>query len=320
MNVRRLPQLFQALALLSVLMAIVALHAGHVAQAPTPYQAPRTPWGEPDLQGAYSNAGERLTPMERPHSLSGRRLSDISATELRRLNVERQRTAASQQSRFEDFVDGPAWSSRAWLIVDPEDGRIPPATSDARRRTAARVDARRHRGPADSWTDFDFFSRCISRGLPGSMIPAIYGNTYEIVQAPGSVAIVYEMIHETRVIPLHQGPRVGSSIRSYLGDSRGHFDGDTLVIETSNFKDSMSFLGSSANLELTERFTPISADILEWRVTLYDPATWARPWTFAMNLTRGRSRPIEFACHEGNYSMRHALSAARTAEQANLPR
>ena len=146
------------------------------------------------------------------------------------------------------------------------------------------------------------------------MMPAIYGNTYEIVQAPGSVAIRYEMIHDTRLIPIDSRPHVGTGVRSHLGDSRGYFDGDRLVIETTNFADEASFLGSSPSLHLTERFTPVSADLLEWRVTLHDPATWTRPWTFAMSLTRVGGRPLEFACHEGNYSMRHALSAARSAD------
>jgi hypothetical protein len=254
--------------------------------------------------------------MERPESLAGRRLSDISAAELERLNAERLRNSVSQASRFEDFVDGPAWSSRAWLIVDPEDGRIPPATDEARLRTAGRVDALRRRGPADSWLNFDLFSRCISRGLPGSMIPAIYGNTYEIVQAPGFVAIVYEMIHDTRVVAVDGRPSVGPAVRRYLGASRGYFEGDSLVVETTNFTPAMSFLGSTESLKLTERFTPVNPEILEWRVTVDDPATWTRPWTFTMNLTRVSARPMEFACHEGNYFIRHALGAARAAERA----
>jgi len=149
------------------------------------------------------------------------------------------------------------------------------------------------------------------------MMPVIYGNTYEIVQAPGSVAIVHEMIHETRVIPLDGRPHVGPAVRSYLGDSRGYFDGEALVIETANFRDEASFLGSSQNLLLTERFTPLSVDVLEWRVTVLDAERWTRSWTFAMNLTRGNARPLEYACHEGNYFIRHALSAARAAEQSS---
>jgi hypothetical protein len=304
----------RAVLVLSALLVTVSFHVGHASRTSVPYVVPRTPWGDPDLQGAYSNSAERLTPMERPESLAGRRLSEITPAELTRLNKERLRTSALQEPRFEDSIDGSAWSSRAWLIVDPDDGKIPPSTTEARMRTAARIAARRRRGPADSWTDFDLFSRCITRGLPSAMIPVIYGNTYEIVQAPGSVAIVYELLHETRVIPLDERPDTGSRIGGYMGDSRGHFEGDTLVVETTNLRDT-PFLGAGPDLHITERFIPLSAEILEWRVTVNDPHTWIRPWTFAMSLTRGSARPLEFACHEGNYSMRHALSAARAEEQ-----
>ena len=313
----RWPRLFLSLSLGGVLMAMVSLDAGHVSRMRGEYSVPRTPWGDPDLQGAYTNSAERLTPMERPDGFAGRRLGDITTAELVRLNKKRLTASASDQHGFTDSVDGTPWSSRAWLIIDPEDGKIPTATSSAKSRIAARLDARRQRGPADSWTDFDLFSRCITRGLPNSMMPAIYGNTYEIVQAPGSVAIVHEMIHDTRVIPIDARSHVGPMIRSYLGDSRGYFDGAALVIETTNFSSAASFLGSSEHLHLTERFTPLSEDVLQWRVTVLDPETWTRPWTFAMNLTRSNARPLEYACHEGNYFVRHALSAERSAEQAN---
>jgi len=313
----RWPRLFLALSLVSVLMAIASLDAGHVSRTRGGYSVPRTPWGDPDLQGAYTNSADRLTPMERPDSFAGRRLREITTAELTRLNKKRLATSASDQLGFDDSVDGTPWSSRAWLIIDPDDGKIPPLTSNAKSRMATRVDARRQRGPADSWTDFNLFSRCITRGVPNSMMPVIYGNTYEIVQAPGSVAIVHEMIHDTRVIPLDERPHAGPMVRGYLGDSRGYFDGLALVIETTNFASGASFLGSSENLRLTERFTPLSDDVLEWRVTVLDLETWTRPWTFAMNLTRSTARPLEYACHEGNYFVRHALSAERSAEQAN---
>jgi hypothetical protein len=313
----RWPRLFLALSLLSVLMAIASLDAGHVASTRGVYSVPRTPWGDPDLQGAYTNSAERLTPMERPDSFAGRKLSDITTAELTRLNKKRLATSAPNEPGFHDSVDGTPWSSRAWLILDPDDGKIPSLTANAKSRMSARADARRRRGAADSWTDFDLFSRCITRGVPNSMMPVIYGNTYEIVQAPGSVAIMHEMIHDTRVIPLDERPHVGPMVRSYLGDSRGYFDGLDLVIETTNFSSETSFLGSSQNLQLTERITPISDDILEWRVTVFDPETWTRPWTFAMNLTRSNARPLEYACHEGNYFLRHALSAEPRTEQSN---
>jgi hypothetical protein len=307
-----------ALSLLGALAATALLHAGHPSRSSVPYVVPRTPWGDPDFQGAYSNSAERLTPMERPETFAGRRLSDITTAELTRLNKKRAATWAPQQAGFDDSAEGLPWSSRAWLIVDPEDGRIPPLTSHAKSRMAARLEGRRQRGSADSWDDFSHFDRCISRGVPNSMMPVIYGNNYQIVQAPGSVAIVHEMIHDTRVIPLDRRPHVGPAVRSYMGDSRGYFDGDTMVVETTNFTDKASFLGSSEKLRLTERFTLLSADVIEWRVTVLDPETWTRSWTFAMSLTRGSARPLEYACHEGNYFIRHALSAARAAEHSGV--
>jgi hypothetical protein len=147
------------------------------------------------------------------------------------------------------------------------------------------------------------------------MMPAIYGSSYEITQGPGFVAIGYEMVNEMRVIPLDGRPHVGGAIRAYMGDARGRFEGTTLVVETTNFTDKLPYRGSSDKLKLTERFTPTSKDTLEWAVTVEDPATWARPWTFAMTLTRGEP-PFEYACHEGNYAMRNIMSIERTAEAA----
>ncbi|HET9385932.1 MAG TPA: hypothetical protein VFO67_12350, partial [Gemmatimonadales bacterium] len=207
-------------------------------------------------------------------------------------------------------------NSRAWLVVDPPDGKVPPQTDAAKTRAAARAQARRGRGEADSYEDRSLYDRCISRGLPGSMMPAIYGNSYEIVQGPGFVAIQYEMVNELRVIPLDGRAHVGRAIRSYMGDARGHFEGDTLVVETTNFTDRIPYRGSSENLRLVERFTWVGPSTVEWSVTFDDPATWVRPWTFAMNLTRTSERPFEYACHEGNYAMRNILSIARQEEAA----
>jgi hypothetical protein len=150
------------------------------------------------------------------------------------------------------------------------------------------------------------------------MMPAIYGSSYQIHQGPGYVAIRYEMIHETRVIPLGGGAHVGKAIRTYMGDARGRWDGNTLVVETTNFKDQTAYRGSDgATLKLVERFTPIGPNTVEWAVTAEDPHTWARPWTFAMNLTKKdqSQQPFEYACHEGNYGLRNILSAARSVDK-----
>ena len=146
-------------------------------------------------------------------------------------------------------------------------------------------------------------------------MPAIYGNSYEISQAPGIVAIRYEMIHETRLIPLDARPHVKSGIQTYMGDARGHFEGNTLVVETTNFKPASAYRGASEHLKLVERFTPKAARTVEWSVTADDSHTWARPWTFAMNLTKDATQPIfEYGCHEGNYGLRDILSGARADE------
>jgi hypothetical protein len=294
-----------------------------VAHGSASAQAPRTPWGDPDLQGAYTNSDESLIPMERPDTLVGKSLKDISGADLEKLNEERNeaRIEADKQrwelrSPLHWFENHNPKNSRAWLVVDPPDGRIPPQTDAAKTRAAARAQARRGRGDADSYEDRSLYDRCITRGLPGSMMPAIYGNSYEIVQGPGYVAIQYEMVNELRVIPLDGRPHVASAIRAYMGDARGHFEGETLVIETTNFTDKVPYRGSSQNLRLVERFTPRGNGIVEWSVTFDDPATWARPWTFAMNLTKTTERPFEYACHEGNYAMRNMLGIARQEEAA----
>jgi hypothetical protein len=148
------------------------------------------------------------------------------------------------------------------------------------------------------------------------MMPAIYGNSYRILQGPGYVTITYEMLYETRVIPLDGRPHIHTVIRQYLGDARGRWDGNTLVIETTNFTDKVPYRGSSDQLRMVERFTPLGPDTLEWSVTFDDPRTWARPWSFAMHLTNDESQPpFEYACHEGNYGLKNILSAARAEEQ-----
>jgi hypothetical protein len=288
----------------------------------------RTAWGDPDLTGIYSNSDESGIPFERPAQFEGRRLEDITAKELEELRVARRNATAASSVAEDRPVDREVFwenlnavNSRAWLVVDPPDGKIPPTTPEARQRAAARTEARRRsgRGPADAPEDRSLYDRCISRGLPGSMMPAIYGSSYEIVQGPDFVAILYEMVHETRVIPLDSQPHVSKSIRTYMGDARGRWEGDTLVVETTNFKDQIAYRNANGEtLKLVERFKPTGPTTVEWSVTVDDPTTWTRPWTFAMNLTKkdATQRPFEYACHEGNYGLRNILSAARAEEAA----
>jgi hypothetical protein len=287
--------------------------------------APRTPWGDPDIQGTYTNTYENGTPFERPNELAGRKLEDIKGEELVAL---RKKIQQGTVDNFEGPIHAPNnwWQdnldlhrgSQAWLVVDPPDGKIPPLTPEAQRRIAERAAARKAsgRGPADSYTDRSLYDRCITRGLPGSMMPAIYGNQYQIVQAPGYVAILYEMIHETRVIPLDGRTTVGKAITQDMGDARGHWEGDTLVITTRNFKERSVYRNANAEtLTLTERFQRIAPDKVRWTVTVDDPSTWTRPWTFSLPLTADPNPVPLYECHEGNYGLKNILSAARAEER-----
>ena len=296
------------------------------------YVAPKTPWGDPDIQGGYSNKDENGVPFERPGNLAGKQLGAFDNSELEELSASRDagRLEAARGIGGRETGAGPihwyehygAKNSRAWMVVDPPDGLIPAQTAAAQQRLAGRggrggraggpVD---EGGPADSYTDRSFYDRCITRGLPGSMMPAIYGNAYDITQAPGLVAIRYEMIHETRVIRLDKSPRTG--LRSHMGDARGHWEGDTLVVETTNFDPRTAYRNATGKLVVLERFTPVAPGRIEWSMTVNDPDTWVKPWTFAMRLTADPEQPLfEYACHEGNYAMRNILSAARAQEAA----
>jgi len=317
------------LALVSGLAVVLATATAAAAQATdrrVPEKTGRTSWGDPDLQGNYTNLYEDGTPLERPDEFAGRTLDQIRGDELARI---KQAVQDRTINNFEGPIHAPNnwWQdaldlkrgSQAWLIVDPPDGKIPPMTPEGQRRSALRVEARRAsgRGPADSFEDRSLYDRCITRGLPGSMMPAIYGNSYRIVQGPGYVAIQYEMIHETRVIPLATSSHVGKGIHLDMGDARGHWEGDTLIVETTNFRERSAYRNANPDtLKLTERFTRIAPDKIRWFVTVDDPFTWTRPWTFSMPLTLNDQEPIQqYECHEGNYGLRNILSAARAEER-----
>jgi hypothetical protein len=286
--------------------------------------APRTPWGDPDIQGTYTNTYENGTPLERPDQFAGRKLEDVKGEELAALRREIQKRTVGN---FQGPIHAPDnwWQdnldlhlgSQAWLVVDPPDGKIPAMTPEAQRRIAERAAARKAsgRGPADSYTDRSLYDRCITRGLPGSMMPSIYGNQFEIVQSPGYVAIRYEMIHETRVIPLDNRAALDKSITQDMGDGRGRWEGDTLVITTTNFKDRSVYRNADAEtLTLTERFQRIAPDKVRWTVTVNDPQTWTKPWTFSLPLTADPNPVPHYECHEGNYGLKNILSAARAEE------
>jgi len=310
-------------------LVAVACAAAFVCAASSPvvgqHAGPRTPWGDPDLQGTYTNTYENGTPLERPDQFAGRTLADIKGVELAAMRREIEKRTIGQ---FLGPIHAPDnwWQdnlflergSQAWFVVDPADGKIPPLTLEAQRKAAARASARKAstRGSADSYEDRSLYDRCITRGLPGSMMPAIYGNQYQIIQAPGYVAILYEMIHETRVIPLDGRPQVGKGILHDMGDARGTWEGDTLVVTTTNFKERSVYRNANPEtLTLVERFQRVGPDKIRWTVTVNDPATWTKPWTFSMPLTADPNPLPLYECHEGNYGLKNILSAARAAER-----
>ena len=309
-----------------------------VAQAPAAAKAkpaakswsPRTTaWGDPDLQGTYTNKDESGIPFERPNEFAGKKIDDADDAELAELIKDRAQQAAARAPGIggADTGAGPvhwyenynAKNSHPWLVADPADGKIPPMTPDAQKRIATMKPASTSftGGPWNGPEDFSLYDRCISRGLPGSMMPAIYGNSYQIVQGPGYVGIRYEMIHETRIIPLDGRPHLPQGMRSFMGDARGHFEGKSLVVESTNFSPRSAYRNANTDkLRLIERFTPVAADKVEWSVTVDDPTTWTRPWTFAMSLTKDDSQGVfEYACHEGNYGMPNILRGARAEER-----
>jgi hypothetical protein len=291
------------------------------------YAPPRTAWGDPDLQGMWSYNDDVDTPLERPGNLGGKaefgdeELAAVLAERAKR-NVERAPTIGGETgagpTHWYEFWN--ARSVRTSKIIDPPDGRVPPLTADAQKAVAARAEMAKRRGPSDSWTDRSLGDRCIvSRGgWPHVVVNAgSYGNIIRIIQAPGFVVLTHEMIHETRVIPVDGRPHVGGGIRQYLGDPRGRWEGNTLVVEVTNFSDKTDFRGSRETLRLVERFTRVAPDAINYAVTIDDPKTFTKSWTIGVPLKQDKEQTeiFEYACHEGNYAMRNILSGARADEK-----
>jgi hypothetical protein len=313
----------------------------------------KTPWGDPDLQGVWPGTDMIGTPLERPQNMGERATLNDEEYAQRQKRAQSQAEIDEQPvvneitkcdpnkgglgntpTTCRDGVSiGPPlyWDDRgkpnrqASLIVDPTNGRMPPLTPAAQERAAARAAARRARpcattagGCHDSYEDESLWDRCITRGTVGSMVPNTYNQGNQIVQAPGYVILRNEMIHEARVIPIDGRPHANAQLRSWMGDSRGHWEGNTLVVETTNFRDQTNVgnVPASEALRLTERFSLVDANTLDYRVTVDDPKTWTRPWTIDFPLRRDRSYTLyEYACHEGNYYMYNALTGARAEEK-----
>ena len=286
------------------------------------YTAPRTAWGEPDLQGIWSYA--TITPLERPAGQGEREV--LTDEEVAALD-EDARTGADRRDGTPEadlaraynalYYDRGKSLGRTSLIVDPPDGRLPPLTAEGQKRRAARAERLRAH-PADSWEDRPLQERCITyHGVPP--LPTGYNNTYQIFQTPRNVSILDENIHDVRGIPLDGRPHVGRNIRQWNGNSRGHWEGETLVVETTNYSPQTIFRFPAAGetLRAVERFTRVAADRIDYRFTIYDPTTYTRPFTVALPMTSEPDYVIhEYACHEGNYAIAHALSGARVEERA----
>ena len=286
----------------------------------------RTPWGDPDLQGIWLNA--TITPLDRPAPLPDKPfLTDEEAAALETRTLRQREESERTQRAGEVGSYNSAWfdqgtkvvsTNQTSLVVEPSDGRVPvrPAAEKIRDENLARND--------DSYEYMSVWDRCISRGMPGAMIPAGYNNAYQSLQAPGYVVSLHEMIHEVRIIPVDRRPHLPSNITLWMGDSRGHWEGSTLVVETTNFGNKgwittsaatgrIKGIPQSETLRVVERFTPEGGGTIHYEVVVEDPAMFFGPWKVAMPLGRDQSYQIfEYACHEGNYAMVNILNGGRT--------
>ena len=299
------------------------------------WSVPRTPDGRPDLQGVWAN--NNMTPLERPAQFAGRAtMTDAELADVKKrakqladggdaffadeliaaiLEGKTKFTSADTQTGNYDqtWLSERIFDNRTSLIIDPPDGRIPPAAPGAAERARAVAAARQGRGPADRVQDLSLSTRCIHAGTPN--IRAGYQSYFEITQGPNVVALRTEMIHDARVFPIDASPHISRAIRQYHGDSRARWEGDTLVVDTTNFSPNANFRGAADHLHVVEKFRRVADDTIEYYITVDDPTVWSRPWTMMIPLKKTGEQMFEFACHEGNYGLRGILSGARAQER-----
>jgi len=314
--------------------------SGGAGKGSTAKKASKTPWGHPDLQGVWTTDFEQAVPVERPAEYGTR--AELTAEEMRkRQELIEKRARDDAQDRVDlgkvpgagsrvQSGDGPEhWyeigkseSNRTSLIIDPPNGRIPEYTPEGKKRLAKQNDKGSFRnnstGPWDGPEDLDLRDRCITRGLPRTWFPSAYNNGFQIVQTPDTVVVYYERLHEARVIPLDNRPLPGPDVREYTGISRGRWEGDTLVVEVTNFSDKSEFYGAAENLKVTERYRRVG-DAVEVEFTVTDPTTWVKPWTAKVTGVKDPEywQIFEYACHEGNYGLVNILAGARAKEKAD---
>ena len=303
----------------------VVMAGGALAVAQT--AAPRSTSGQPDLQGIWNFS--TITPLERPAEFAGKEfLTEPEAAAYEARTVQRNNRDTRESSADADVAS--AYNEFWWdrgvhaarvngrvrtsLIVDPPDGKIPALSADAQQRAAARADARRQH-PADGPEDRSLGERCLLFNAGPPMLSGPYNNYVQILQTPDYVVILNEMIHDSRIVPLDGRPHLPSAVRRLLGDSRGHWNGNTLVVETTNFSDKTNVRGSGEQLRLTERFTRADAKTLLYEFTVDDPASFVKPWTAVLPMAKTDDQIYEYACHEGNYAMTGILRGARATEQ-----
>ena len=288
---------------------------------------PRTAWGDADFRGIWTN--RTTTPLERPDDLVGQEvLTDEERTardEERARNADRP-PPPGQTGAYNDFwFEWGTLSARTSLIVDPVDGKLPAFTPTASDQ-AETIRVRRYSSERDSVDSFHLYDRCLTRAMPGSMMPGFYNHNYNILQTPDYVVIQVEMIHDTRIIPLDGRSHISPTIRQWLGNSRGHWEGDTLVVETTNFTEKAReqrvemanvVFGISEHMRLVERFTRVDTDTIDYQFTVVDPTTYTKPWTAAIPMTAIEGPLFEYACHEGNYALPNMLRGARADEARN---
>jgi hypothetical protein len=322
-----------SLVILAVLASSASIVRGQAAA--TTAKAPnaagpklQTSWGDPDLQGVWTN--HHGVPLERPGNLAEK--AELTSQEVEALEAaaaaNRDRAVPGQVGAYNSFwleSGGRSFSRQTSLIVDPPDGKLP-LRPDVKAVIDARVAAKRSPTYVSaSWEDRDAYERCLTRGMPGAMIPGFYNHNYQILQTPGYVVIYVEMIHDARIIPLDGRPRLSQQIGQWMGDSRGHFEGKTLVIETTNFNGRVLIsqhlaFGLAPGGRVVERLTRTGTDLIDYKFTVDDQATFTRPFTVVSPMQRLTDKIYEYACHEGNVAMHSILSGARAQEKENAAR
>jgi hypothetical protein len=290
----------------AIAIASLAVHTGR-AQT---WTSPRTPWGDPDLQGVWNYA--TMTPLERPRDVAEKEAftADEAAAYEQRTN---ERQASTNNTAGPDWWDPGTKrllaSHRTALIIDPANGRLPPLTPEAQKRAAERTQASRERS-ADGPEDFALNVRCLLWSTAGPpMLPGVYNNNVQFVQTRANIVIVNEMIHDARIVPMDGRPH--GTLRRWMGEPRGHWEGATLVVDSTNFTAKSAFRGSGERLHLVERFTRVDASTIEYRFTAEDHDTWTRPWTASFPMTRTNDLMYEYACHEGNFRSMEGLFRGR---------